>query len=369
MAGFPACRFEHDNVMHAPVSGAGIIGTGPIGLGCAALLDKRGFKTMIWSPSGTFRGGAPVKSEGALEHAFTPVMAASARRLAEENDVITVTVPAYGHRDVLNAIAGCITSAHAVIISSHVPFASEFLRAAAARRGVEPLIIALSTTVLSGRKSAPERLQISTVRDQVDMAVLPRERADEGLALCRELFGDRFVLRDSMLAIALSNLNPQNHLGIALCNLTRIEKGEKWVQNENVTPAVGRLLERLDEERLNIARALGVKTRDIHQHFSRSFHVPSGPVSEMCAAMAAQGQRGLGPSSIHTRYVLEDVPYGLVPTVWLGRGAGAPAKLHEAGIELFNALYGKDFFAENELMNGLKASVKTDAGLLRLLGV
>ena len=41
----------------------------------------------------------------------------------------------------------------------------------------------------------------------------------------------------------LSNLNPQNHLGIALCNVTRMERGEDWGQGENVTPAVGRFIE------------------------------------------------------------------------------------------------------------------------------
>ena len=53
--------------------------------------------------------------------------------------------------------------------------------------------------------------------------------------------------RDGLLAIALSNLNPQNHMGIALGNMTRMERGEVWSQGQNVTPKVGRLLEALDQ--------------------------------------------------------------------------------------------------------------------------
>ena len=152
------------------------------------------------------------------------------------------------------------------------------------------------------------------------------------------------------MAIALSNLNPQNHLGIALCNLTRIEKGEGWDQALNITPSVGRLLEKLDRERLEIAVALDLKVRDIFEHFSLSFHVPLGSVYEMSKSMVENGHKGTGPTTLDTRYVLEDVPYGLVPTVWLGRLTGCPAKLHEAGIILFNALYKRDFFSENTLM-------------------
>jgi opine dehydrogenase len=47
------------------------------------------------------------------------------------------------------------------------------------------------------------------------------------------------------------------------------------------------------------------------------------------------------------------VPYGLVPTAKLGRLAGAPATLHESGVHIFSALYGRDFWAENQLLPGI----------------
>jgi opine dehydrogenase len=168
--------------------------------------------------------------------------------------------------------------------------------------------------------------------------------------VCRHLFGDRFVERPDMLAIALSNLNPQNHMGIALCNFTRMEKGEQWGQNDNITGSVGRLLEALDVERLAIADAAGYRVRTIQEHFHLSFHVPPGPVAEMAHLIASRGGGGYGPTTIDTRYVLEDVPYGLVPTVLLGRLAHVGAPLHEAGIRVFSALYGRDLAADNDLL-------------------
>ena len=50
------------------------------------------------------------------------------------------------------------------------------------------------------------------MRKSVDLATLPASRSAEGLALCQSLFGDRFVDRQSLLAIALSNLNPTIHM-------------------------------------------------------------------------------------------------------------------------------------------------------------
>jgi opine dehydrogenase len=240
-----------------------------------------------------------------------------------------------------------------VIVSSHASFGALYLSRLLAARGVVVPIIAWSTTLVSGRQTGPARVQVNTVRQSVDLATLPASRSAEGLALCKSLFGDRFVDRQSLLAIALSNLNPTIHMGIALGNMTRMERGEAWGQAENVTPKIGRLLEELDRERLAVATALGLEVRTIFQHVHLSFGVPLGSASEMHQAMHAIGKGGTGPTTADSRYVTEDVPFGLVPTAKLGGLAGHPAPLHEAGVHLFSAMYGRDFAAENDLLAAL----------------
>jgi opine dehydrogenase len=51
--------------------------------------------------------------------------------------------------------------------------------------------------------------------------------------------------------------------------------------------------------------------------------------------------------------VTEDVPYGLVPTASLGAMTGQTARLHQAGVEIFSAMYGVDFNRENTLIPAL----------------
>jgi opine dehydrogenase len=218
----------------------------------------------------------------------------------------------------------------------------------------------------SGRQESSTEVNVSTVRQSVDMATVPLSALDEGHALCTKLFGDHFVKRDGLLAIALSNLNPQNHLGIALLNLTRMERSEAWGQGENVTPAVGRLIEALDHERLAIANAFGLTVKTVNEHFSLSFHVPIASVSEMNQEMHRQGRGGVGPKTANSRYVLEDVPFGLLPTVVLGRLAGRPATLHEAGMAIFSAAYGRDFAHDNDLLPELGLQALSTTELQRL---
>lgn len=338
----------------------GIIGAGSIAFGTAALLAENGHDPMLWSPSGAGTADLLAKgtltSTGAIETSFAPRIAADAETLARDNEVLLFALPAYGHKAVMDALAPHIREGQPIIVSSHASLGAIYLTERLAERGVTAPITAWGTTAVTGRRQSGTAVTVNTVRKLIDLCTVPGDRSADGLALCKTLFGDRFQPRDGLLAISLSNLNPQNHMGIALGNMTRMERGESWSQGQNVTPNVGRLLEALDEERLAIAHALGLEVRTIFEHFNLSFHVPIASISEMNQQMHAQGNGGTGPATADSRYVTEDVPYGLALTVALGRLTGRPATLHDAGIRIFSAMYGRDFMAENALLDALDLS-------------
>jgi len=158
------------------------------------------------------------------------------------------------------------------------------------------------------------------------------------------------------LAISLSNLNPQNHLAISMGNISRMDKAEEWYQFQNITPRIGGFLEALDKERLEIAAVLGLDVKTIYEHFSLSFHVPipeSRSISEMCQEINRKGNDVYGPNIADSRYVTEDVPFGLTLIVALGKLVDRPAVLHESGLLICNAMYGRDFATENDLLQAI----------------
>jgi opine dehydrogenase len=339
-----------------------VLGAGSIAYGNAALLSSLGHEPVLWSPSGksgqSIAKGETLTATGALAGSFKVAIAASAAEAIAGAGAVLFALPANGHRKAMDAAAPHLASGQVVIISSHTSFSGLYIARRIAERGLLDVpVVVWGTTVTAGRKTGDASVNVSTIRAKVDIATIPVSASEQGLKTCQALFGDRFVQRDDALAISLSNLNPQNHLGIALCNFTRMEHGETWGQNENNTDSVGRLLEALDAERLAIAEAAGYKVRTIREHYNLSFHVEPGPVGEMARQLAARGNGGNGPSTIDTRYVLEDAPFGLHPTVLLGKMAGRPATLHQAGVDIFSALYGRDFAAENDLIGdiGLEA--------------
>jgi opine dehydrogenase len=325
-----------------------VLGSGGIGLGAAAALAGNGHVPVVWSHSGA--AGGALEAIGALTGRWDVSVTADCAAAVSGADAVLLALPANYHRAVIDAAAPHLSAGQVFIISGHLSFGALYLSKRLAERGIVVPIVAWGTTVTTGRRTGPLAVRVGSVRAKVDACALPGDKSALALDLCRALFGDRFVPRADLLAVALSNVNPANHLGIALCNLTRMERGEVWHQNTNLTDSVGRLLEALDAERLAIAATFDVKVRTLREHFHLSFHVPAAPLGEIARAMAARGDDVAAPATLDTRYVTEDAPFGLYATVLLGRLAGRPATLHEAGLALLSALYGRDLAADNDLL-------------------
>eukprot|EP00536_Pseudo-nitzschia_multiseries_P014227 jgi/Psemu1/214128/e_gw1.673.37.1 len=359
----------------------GVAGAGAVAFGMASILSKSGHHSLLWSPSGKGtielmdeedsdsdgRERQSITSTGALDHEFSPKIVSSAQQLAMESDVLIIALPANGHKQVFDALAPHLSTSSPsssaapkkhIIISSHASFGALYLSQFLHELGNHHhTITSWGTTVCTARRTSGRTVDIKTIRKSVDTSCVPESHLASSLELCNRLFpGINFRPREGLLAITLSNLNPQNHLAIALGNISRMDKGEEWYQFQNITPRIGGFLEALDKERLAIASALGLDVKTVYEHFNLSFHVPipeSGSLSEMCQGIYEKGNDVYGPIVADSRYITEDVPFGLAPVVALGKLVGRPAVLHESGMAICNAMYGRDFSAENDLLEAI----------------
>lgn len=326
-----------------------IIGAGAAAFALAVLLKRDGHDPLVWSPSGKsateLLKGRPIVATGIIEGEFSVPAVMACEDAVRDAQAVIFALPAMGHRMAMDRVAPHLVQGQRVVISSHASFGALYLDKLLAERGMTLPIVAWSTTLLRSRQPDLASCRIATLRKKVDMAVLPVELSEAGLGVCRDLFGDRFNLRSDLLAVALSNVNPQGHMALSLCNFTRMELGEVWDQNAHSTPAVERLSDAVDAERIALANAFGVSVRTAREHSLQTHGAGSAPSANKVATF--------GPATIQTRYTLEDVPYGLVPAVQLGRLTGALVPLHEAGIQVFSALYGRDMAAENDLLGSI----------------
>lgn len=344
-----------------------IIGSGGIGRGYAAYLSTHGHHPVLWSPSGAaqaeFAGSALLSVTGKIEGEFSIAVARSCTEAVAGADAVIIAVQANGFRKVCDTLAAHLRDGQAVVFSAHCSFAALYLHRLLKQRGLELPIAAWATTALTARKSGPRSVHISGIRKRLDVATLPVRHGAAGLALCEALFGHRFQLREDMLAIMLSNLNPPAHMANMLGNLTRAERGEDWPNYGSITPGVGRIIEALDTERLALANAFGLSVRSVQEHYALSFGVEPGPVGDMAAAVYRMRPELAGPKTLDTRFITEDVPFGLVPLEFLGAICSVPLPVHQAGIALFDAISARDFRAENDLLPALGLAALSPAEL------
>jgi opine dehydrogenase len=334
-----------------------ILGAGSIALANAALLADGGHRVTVWSPSGggtatlgreftlTFSGAA---TGHAIVRAETDLGAA-----IRGANVVVISVPAYGHKAVMDAAAPHLTPAHVVFVMPMLSLTSLYLSKLLLARGVAAPIVSFGTTVMTARKMGPTEVQLLSIRSRLDLAALPARFVDDGTRIATALYGDRFNAQTDTLAVAMVNVNPISHVPLALANLTRIEKAEAWTQYDHMAGAVARLIVAVDRERLNVAAALGLSVRSIEEHFHHSFDVPMTDLGAQSMAVHERVGSPAGPVSLSTRYFTEDVPYGLAFYAAMGRMANVATPCTDACIALASAACGRVFAGENAMIDAL----------------
>jgi opine dehydrogenase len=150
-----------------------------------------------------------------------------------------------------------------------------------------------------------------------------------------------FDLKETVVETGLGHLTPLLHPAGSLLNAGRIERshGEFYMYEEGITPSVVRVIEDIDQERMNIGESLGIELPTGVDMMVESAYGPRGTLWE-----SINGSAGLtpvkGPASLSNRYVTEDVPFGLVPWASLGDACGVPTPVMDALITIGGSIMG-----------------------------
>lgn len=349
----------------------GIAGAGAIALASAAWLHDAGHEATLWSPRGVGADALrtePLQALGVLRTSARIRVVNDATELCAGADVLLMALPVNAHRRVMDSLLPALRDGQVVIVSAMSSLSSLYLYERARQIGRNLTVASFGTTVLTARRETATQVRVMTRRTTVGVSALPSTQVQAVVSLCTALFGDGFEAQATTLASALANTNPIAHVPLALFNWTRIELGEAWPQYHYMTPRVSAVIEQLDDERQALARAFGVQVRTLAEHFAQSF----GTTAQGLAAIAAElhTKRGgpPGPTDLQTRYLTEDIPFGLVFSVALGDVAGVPMPATRMMIEVAALVSGHDFRPDNDLLSPLRLAQETVESLLKRVG-
>jgi opine dehydrogenase len=292
-----------------------------------------------------------VASQGTAKlHSVTSDFAAA----LSANELVLLIVPAYAHRPFAEACASNLRGGQVVVLMPGTLGSLEFAQILRARGAAGNISLAETDTApYVCRKIAPTAAHIWGVVSGLGLGVFPARQTERVRALLDPQFpGVRTY--PHAVACGLAAMNPVVHPVGVLLNAGRIEhaRGEFYFYEEGVSPAVCRLIEAVDRERRAIGQALGLDLLPVDE----AFHVAGfGPRGDLWATI--NGSRMLtqlrAPGALETRWLTEDVPYGLAAWTLLGEQFGVATPTLRAVVELTSAALGIDFWKSARTPNDL----------------
>ena len=275
-------------------------------------------------------------------------------------EIVFVVTPAFGHQTMAETCAPYVEDGQIICLTPGSGGSLEFARIFKEQGVNKNVMLCESCTLPYGaRLAGPGHVLIHIEAVTLPTGVFPASCTDEAIAKLQEVY-PTIVPTTNVLEAAINNPNPIVHPAATLLSVTRIEYsgGEFYLYREGMTPAVARVYEALERERLAILDRLGLKFHHYAGLDAQGYNL--GETLEEChdrilntsmdAAFGAgsieAGIKMKGPLSMQDRYVTEDVPYGLVLLATLGRLLDIPTPICDAIINLCGAINRVDYWAE-----------------------
>ena len=210
------------------------------------------------------------------------------------------------------------------------------------------------------------------------LGVLPASETDRTRDLLRSIFtvdgrgeaggedNSAVSCYGNVMECGLSAMNPVVHPPGVLMNAGRVEysRGDFYFYEEGVTPGVCNAIYGVDRERREVGRALGFEMSVVDEAF---FLAGFGPRGDLWSTI--NGSRMLtqlrAPGELDTRWLTEDVPYGLGAWSSLGRHLGVATPLMDGLVALASAALGQDFRASSRTVRRLGIAGMGRDALLR----
>ena len=283
--------------------------------------------------------------------------------------LIVVPGPAFAQPDIARALAPHLADGQIVFLPPGT-FGSYLMAKIARDAGSRAEVAFAETGTLPwlARKHGPGSVAITARATRLPTGVFPARLSEPALAVLREAFAAIEPLEDALSA-ALMNAGPIIHPPLITMNAAPLEHFARWdIHNEGTQPAVRRVTDRLDTERIALREALGYAA----PHFPLADHYRPDGEEWMYGRRVHQKLTDSKDWSEHIvlgehRYMLEDVEQGLAFLVSVCDWAAVPCPLAKGFLAIGSAILERDLRRSGRTLEALGLAQLSRAGMQRLL--
>jgi opine dehydrogenase len=332
-----------------------VLGAGNGGCAAAADLRDRGFDVRLYSRSRERL--EPMIDRGGLEmvgvrSAFVPLATITDDLAAaiDGADLVMLAVPVSAHPNYAAALAPLLAPGQVVFLNpGHMGgglFMTNEIHRLNGRTDVRTCEVTTLTYVC--RLQGPSTVNVLQVVSNLAFAAFPGRHRDELYEAIKPLYPD-IVPATSVLETGFLDINAVEHPPQIVCNAGWVERtgGDYLFYYEGTTPAVGRVIDAVDRERIAIAFAANVPTVPFVETFFRTGYTTESAMRAGSAHHALQESEPnrwiKGPPSLDHRYLHEDVGFALVPWSEMAAALGVPTPTIDSLVVLGSTLNGIDY--------------------------
>lgn len=340
-----------------------IIGAGHGGKAMAAHLALMGFDVTLYNR--TFDHIAAIKARGGIDlesfeggpRGFGRLINVTSdiEEATMAADVIMVVVPSSAHADIAQRMAPFLRDGHIIVLHpGRTCGAIEFRKVIRDSGCTADVIIAEAETfIYASRSDGPAQARIFRIKEAVPLAALPARCTELVLEIIHQAY-PQFIDGINVLHTGLNNMGAIFHPALTLLNAGWIEAthGDFQFYIDGVTPAVARVLEVLDRERVTVASALGIRARTALEWLQMAYNTGGETLHE--AIQNQPGYYGIkAPNTLNHRYIFEDVPMSLVPIASMGDHYGVSVLGMDSIIRLACIIHRTDYWRRGRTMEKL----------------
>jgi opine dehydrogenase len=336
-----------------------VLGAGNGGQALAGYLSMKGFSVNLYNRSEKricqLKKNGGVQLSGLFKE-FAPlnVITTNIRKAIEAVDLIMVVVPAHAHRFIAKICAPHLTKGQTIVLNPGRTGGALEFRNVLKEEGVDNHVhIAETQTFLFVSRVLGPHVAISGVKNVVPVAAIPSSDTTKVVETLKKIHNS-FEEAKNVLETGLNNVGAIFHPSTMIFNIGRVESQDDFgYYVEGITPEIARFLERLDNERRMVARAFQVRTLSTSDWLRTVYSAKGRNLYELIQDNGKY--RGVGsPGSLLHRYILEDIPTGLVPMASLGDLAGVETPVIDTVIGIASQFYRIDFWETGRTIESLK---------------
>lgn len=197
------------------------------------------------------------------------------------------------------------------------------------------------TTKLKGE----DTILIKSMKSSVMFGCVEEEKTDFALKIANEIY-PQFYKAENVWQTSFSNPSTVLHTVTTLLNMSRIEQlGSYKNSYYDITPSIARIMEKVDEERCQIARRFFKNVMTVSEIMCSLYDLHYDNIYDTIKHISAFKIQ-YAPNSMEHRYVSEDVPYSMVPIATIGKKLGIDTSNMDSIINIACMANNKDYWKE-----------------------